>query len=154
MDGAVADFTRAIELNSRPNRARRWNDSIRKFTGESSERMGDEQIAVVDPFNALVYYNRGIALSARGDIGRAMDDFDRAIRINPLYVDAYIRRGRCRQSMEDIDGAIADYNKAISLDPGSAFAYNNRGIARRAKEDVDGAKHTSIAAPQSASQAT
>jgi tetratricopeptide (TPR) repeat protein len=139
LEGAIADFSRAIELNSRPGKARERDYSIRSFTSGGSEKIGPEQVAVVDRFNALAYYNRGIAWFARGMLNQAVIDFDKAIRINPLFVDAYIRRGRCRQSRGDTDGAIADYNKAIGLDSRSAFAYNNRGIARRAKEDLAGA---------------
>jgi tetratricopeptide (TPR) repeat protein len=138
LDGALACFDRAILANSRPSAAPQKGAGLLEFTDSPGERPG-RSIVVVDAFNALVYYNRGVVQSDMGRLRAAVDDFDAAIRMNPLYVDAYIRRGKCRQSMGDIDGSLADYSKAITLDPLSAYAYNNRGIARRAKQDIAGA---------------
>ncbi|HSE97679.1 MAG TPA: tetratricopeptide repeat protein, partial [Blastocatellia bacterium] len=139
LDGAIADFSRAIAIRSRHGKAYKSGDGIRSFAADTEVGTFKSEVAAVDPFTALAYYNRGIAWSARGELDKAAADFDRAIRINPLYTDAYIRRGRCRHARGDLERAVADYTKAISLDPSSAFAYNNRGIARQAREDLAGA---------------
>src|SRR5688572_885973 len=57
LDGAIADFSRAIIINSRPARAggRRVALSLASSAG------GDESLLVHDSFNALAHYNRGVA---------------------------------------------------------------------------------------------
>ena len=42
---------------------------------------------------AYAYYNRGIAYGKLGDPGRAIEDYDQALRINPRYAIAYYNRG-------------------------------------------------------------
>src|ERR1051326_2731496 len=139
LDGAIRDFTRAIEMNSRRMKTPHPNVGRRSLVADGGESSADESVEVVDLFNAQAYYNRGVAWSDKGEIDRAIADFNRAIRIDPLCTKAYLRRGRCRHSKDDLDGALADFNKAITLDSTSAFAYNNRGIVRQAKEDLAGA---------------
>ncbi len=42
---------------------------------------------------ADAYYNRGIAYHKKGQYNRAIQDYDKAIEINPQYADAYNNRG-------------------------------------------------------------
>ena len=88
-----------------------------------------------DPSSA--YTNRGLAWGDKGDLDRAIADYNEAIRLDPKYADAYYNRGLAWRAKGDLDRAIADYNEAIRLDPKYADAYNNRGNAWRAKGDLD-----------------
>src|SRR4030095_13569750 len=137
-DAAIADFSEAIELNSGFASLRDGKQVRSKF---SNNQYRDEldRIVVADPFNAVAYYNRGLAWHVKGEVERAIDDFNKAIGINPRYVDAYIVRGKAWHSKGDIGRAVADYDRAIVLDSRSAFAYNNRGIARKDMKDIAGA---------------
>ena len=83
----------------------------------------------LDPKLAMAYNNRGFAYSKKGDLDRAIADFDEAIRLDPKYALAYLNRGNAYYRKGDQDRAIADYNEAIRLDPKLALAYYNRGIA-------------------------
>lgn len=137
---AIADFSLAIQINSDFTRAaigkrHRANYRDNRMAGIAS----DDRIVVSDPFNALAYCNRGITWHAKGDASQAIEDLNKAIAINPRYVDAYIARGRAWHSKGDLARAIADYNRAMVLDPRCAFAYNNRGIARKETQDLAGA---------------
>jgi tetratricopeptide (TPR) repeat protein len=138
LDGAIADFDRAIEINSGRIASRGKSSRAQNFAADVGP-IGGNGILVVDLFNALAYYDRGAAWYSKGDLERAIADFDKAIRIDPRYTDAYIRRGRAWHARGDLDRAIADCDRAIRIDPRSALAYNNRGIAREDKGDVPGA---------------
>lgn len=81
------------------------------------------------PENSLAYINRGVARHHLGDYRGALEDFSRAIELDPLSAQARNNRGLSRMKAEDIDGAISDFSKAIELDPEAAAVYFNRGIA-------------------------
>jgi tetratricopeptide (TPR) repeat protein len=83
--------------------------------------------------------DRGAACQARGDLGGALVDFDRALERNPGCAEGYNYRGAIRQARGDLTGALADFNRALELNPGYAEAYNNRGVVRQARGDLDGA---------------
>ena len=86
---------------------------------------------------AVAYNNRGNFLRDRGELDRAIADFDAAVRLEPKSADTYINRGIARYRRGDLDRAIADYDEAIRIDPEDAYAYNDRGLALRAKGDLD-----------------
>ncbi|MDH5506490.1 MAG: tetratricopeptide repeat protein [Anaerolineae bacterium] len=88
--------------------------------------------------------NRGLAYAKQGDHTLAIQDYDRAIQLNPEYAAAYNNRGNAKGALGDSAAAIQDYDQAIRLDPEDAAAYNNRGIAyakqgddKRAIQDYD-----------------
>jgi tetratricopeptide (TPR) repeat protein len=51
----------------------------------------------------------------RGELDKALADFDRALAIDPIMAGAYADRGRAYELKGDRDQAIADYRKALSL---------------------------------------
>jgi len=42
---------------------------------------------------AIEHYNRGIAWKAKGDLDRAIADYDRVLRLDPKYGHAHFERG-------------------------------------------------------------
>ena len=85
----------------------------------------------------ITYNNRGWHYFKKGDIDRAIADYNESIRLDPKYALAYNNRGWAYYDKGDIDRAFADYNEAIRLDPKYVFAYNNRGNAYRDQGDID-----------------
>jgi tetratricopeptide (TPR) repeat protein len=86
---------------------------------------------------AMAHNNRGAAYRSKGDPERAIEDFNRAIALNPKHAKAYNNRGFAYYDKGQIDQAIKDFDKAIALDPKFAIAYNNRGVAYHGKESPD-----------------
>lgn len=83
-----------------------------------------------DPsLNAEFYYNRGTAYHFLGDYPHAIDDFSKAIEIEPPFLKAYLLRGDAYLSLDNYQQAIKDFDKAIELDPDNCKAYHNRGNA-------------------------
>lgn len=67
----------------------------------------------------------GRFFSGQGQYDRAIEEFTKAIAIDPDSAEAYYSRGLAYIMIEDYASAVKDYDKAIELDP-SAVAYNNR----------------------------
>jgi tetratricopeptide (TPR) repeat protein len=138
--GAIADFTEAIQLD--PKFAEAYNNR-----GNARVTLGDKQGALADfnkaiqlnPKEAEAYHNRGNLRADIGDKPGALTDFNKAIQLNPKYPEAYNSRGNTRLTLGDKQGALADFNQAIKLNPKDIEAYNNRGNLRIELGDKQGA---------------
>ena len=62
------------------------------------------------------------------DNDSAIEDYSKAIEIDPDYAEAYNNRGFVYDVMGEYGQAIDDFNKAIELVPDYAKAYYNRGV--------------------------
>jgi tetratricopeptide (TPR) repeat protein len=69
-------------------------------------------------------------------VAEIIDYFDRAILINPLYLDAYIIRAKVKSCMGDKEDAIDDYTQAIEIDPTNSWTYYWRAFARKEGRDA------------------
>ncbi|WP_035218429.1 tetratricopeptide repeat protein [Desulfatibacillum aliphaticivorans] len=73
--------------------------------------------------------NRGTLYWVIGRYDEALQDFDKAVDMQPDAALNYINRGNVYADMGDVERAIEDYNQAITLDPKNGLAYSNRGLA-------------------------
>lgn len=85
------------------------------------------------------HYKNGIKKSAMGDYAGAINEFDKAIQINPYYALAYYNRGLAKNSLGYYDEAIADLDKTIELKAGSARTFLDRGLIKFNKHDFEDA---------------
>src|SRR5262245_48317152 len=84
----------------------------------------------------IAFLHRGIAWRKKGELDRAIADYNEAIRLNPKDDLAYSSRGSAWAAKGDLDRAIADFNEAIRLDPKDADTYLQRGLAWKEKGDL------------------
>src|SRR5262245_2303690 len=68
-----------------------------------------------NPNDVLAYHNRGDAYGLKGEVDRAISDYNKAIELNPNYAPAYTSRGRAYTSKGDYTRAVADVTKASEL---------------------------------------
>lgn len=73
------------------------------------------------------FYNQGREKARYGDVRGALENYNRAIQLQPNYADAYARRCGTKLRLEDDPGAIEDCNRALQLDPNNSVAYLNWG---------------------------
>lgn len=79
-----------------------------------------------------VFNNRGNAYKALGQYQLALEDYSRALEIDPRYAYALNGRGNVYRSLGQEQRAIEDYDRAIELDPNYPLPFNGRGNAYHA----------------------
>ena len=147
--GAVADFTKAIEL--KPNLSRGYF-----YRGIAKLELEDAKGAIAD-YNKAVelspdyasccgavfgysgYYLRGFAKSNLNDYKGVSKDFIKLLGRSPWDARDYFYRGLVKLELEDAKGAVADFTKAIEDRPNYARHYFYRGIAKQDLGDAKGA---------------
>jgi len=85
------------------------------------------------------HHDRGVELYTKGNVLGAIDEFTKAIEIDPQFDRAYTNRGIMWMETGDYDKAIMDINRAIEINPQQFAAFNSRGNARRFKGEFDSA---------------
>lgn len=113
---AVHDFERAIRIE--PN-------NVDAYCCLGNSRL-DKKVAIQDYTRAIAvdpksaarpYAERGYERYFLGDRRGAIEDFSKAIEMNPLYGINFHTRGLIRAEVGDLTGAISDFGMAVELDP-------------------------------------
>lgn len=91
------------------------------FLGEQT-RLKKTTLSRFHHWCALAYYELK-------DVQSALEEFDKAIKLDPKNSESYVFQGNCYYDKRKYARAIENYDKAIELKPNSAFFYNNRGSA-------------------------
>ncbi|MFM6323752.1 MAG: tetratricopeptide repeat protein [Microcystis panniformis] len=114
--GAIADYSRAIELNPNDYHSYMMRGVIRGNLGDRQGAIADYTKAIeINPTMPYAYINRGAERFFLGDIQGAISDYNQAIKIDPNEAPNYSNRGQARQNLGDFSGAIADWQKAAEL---------------------------------------
>lgn len=77
---------------------------------------------------AFIYHVRGIAYKDKGQIDRAIVDFDEAIRLKPNYTEVFSYRGLAYSQKGQNSQARKDTTEAIILSPYNSTAFFARGV--------------------------
>jgi tetratricopeptide (TPR) repeat protein len=76
------------------------------------------------------YFTSAAQKYQQGDYQGALNDYNRAIQINPRNANAYYNRGLLKATkFQDAQGALADYDRAIKIKPSYDAAYNQGALA-------------------------
>ena len=80
-------------------------------------------------FTFIAYSSRGYTYGSQGKPDKAIEDYTRAIELEPNSALAYSNRGAAYQKQGNLEQAIEDCTSAIELKPNNDQAYKNRGGA-------------------------
>lgn len=113
-----------------------WDKDVLEFRGRLALQDGKyaqaiEQfniLAKLDTTDCWTFFYRGIAKYNLGDVRGARTDFDRSLRLNPVFTNGYHYRAITKSRMGQYDDALADFETAISLRPGFNGLYFSRGV--------------------------
>ena len=118
LDGAIADFTRAIELNPKDDAPYYNRAQAKRLKKDAAGAIADYTRAIeLGSTNPAAYNNRGNARAENNDRDGAIADFTHAIELKPDYARAYYNRAVAKEAKGDAVGADADFKAAEKLDP-------------------------------------
>src|SRR5580693_1784880 len=83
--------------------------------------------AMLDPSNATIQHDLGLACLEVGRVPDAIAALQRAVASNPHYTDAYFRLGIALEKLGNIGGALAAYDRATKLLPSLTEAWFRAG---------------------------
>jgi tetratricopeptide (TPR) repeat protein len=117
-DGAIADFTRAIELNPKDDAPYYNRAQAKRLKKDAAGAIADYTRAIeLGSTNPAAYNNRGNARAENNDRDGAIADYTRAIELKPDYARAYYNRAVAKKEKGDTTGAAADFKTTEKLDP-------------------------------------
>ena len=115
--GAIADFTKAMELDPDFSYAYYMRGLAEAFLEDYDAAISDfTKFIEFDPNDPLGYSSRGNAKYLSEDNEEALADFNKAIELAADPGD-YSSRGDVFRALANYDEAILDYNRAIDLLP-------------------------------------
>ena len=85
-------------------------------------------LARLDTADYWNFFYRGIAKYNLGDLRGAQQDFDRSVRINPLFTNGYHYRAITNSRQGRYEEGLQDLEKALTLRPGHPGLYYTRGV--------------------------
>ena len=93
----------------------------------------------LDTTDYYTYFFRGIAKYNLGDLRGAKRDFDRSVRLNPVFTSGWHYRGITESRFGNYEQALADLQQAIDLRPGYVGLYFSRGVTYFLAQQFDNA---------------
>jgi tetratricopeptide (TPR) repeat protein len=115
LDGAIADFSHAIELDPKDAIAYSNRAHAKRLKKDAAGALADCTRAIeLDPKFAEAYFERGTLKGRNKDADGAIADLTRAIELKPDYAFAYYNRGIARKAKGDKAGADADFKSAAA----------------------------------------
>jgi tetratricopeptide (TPR) repeat protein len=135
-DEAVRDLERSISAD-RPNAS--WyalRGSIQFEMGRGKEALADYERALqLRPEDPGILSNLAMLLVQQRDFRRANDLFERALKVNPQFVDALAGRGAARAGLGDSAGALEDLNAALPSSPRKSQLHHQIGLVHLERKE-------------------
>jgi serine/threonine protein kinase/Tfp pilus assembly protein PilF len=138
---AQSEFQRAIDLE--PNAF--WPNFYLTLSAYRLEQFEEALCAAcvcvaLSPASAECFYNRALAHQALQHSQAALDDFDKALRIDPTLAVAALHRGELRREMRSYPEALADLKSALALGAAAAEIHYQVALTYLAQKDRPAAR--------------
>jgi tetratricopeptide (TPR) repeat protein len=154
-EGAIADYTRILELDPENTQAYYHRSQQLHTLGHQAEAIEDLEEAIhwarVHSLGLLRDFNGALSdtlatlktdlsqsdlhttpTSPKCSIEATIEDCSQLIQTNPDNANAYFRRAQSRALKGDLQGAIADYTETLRLNPHHAKAHYRRALSHSA----------------------
>jgi len=133
--GAFENYCKAIEVDSTYADAYYYRGLLKSTLRNYSGEMQREEDGTFKEKYQDMYVRRELL---KGDLG-AIEDYTKAIRLNPKFVDAYYNRAMSFYNLKEYRNAIANFTEVIQLNSNYADAFYYRGLAKGILLDMNAA---------------
>jgi tetratricopeptide (TPR) repeat protein len=124
---ALDDFNKALSINPRHPVALHNIAVFKRLKGERKASEDPLEQAIDSDSSMLApYLERAYQRLEGGYLKGALDDYNKALEIEPKDPEIWLSRGIVKERMKDYTGAFSDYTKAIDLKEGFVKAWINR----------------------------
>ena len=104
------------EVEKRAQLIDSWRDRETDRVWEHREEKGQDGIEKLLAVRLeLAYLSRGMTYYDKGDLNKAIADYDKAIELNPNLELAYLARGITYVDINEISKAVKDFKKCLKL---------------------------------------
>ncbi len=112
-------YANVLKLNPGNEEVKYARAKLLQDLGKTEEAISEYELIIGKNKNCVnCFYNLGaIYLDVKKDNAKALDNFTKAIALNPQYIEAYFARGYTYAKLKDKVNAKADYNVCLKLQP-------------------------------------
>jgi len=122
-DGAIADYSHAIELDNKNADTYVSRGGAKESKGDLEGAIADyDQALKLDPKKSTAYSGRASVKTSRNDLDGAIADYSRIIEFDPKNSDAYINRGTVFYAKASWKQALENFRHAIKVGDDAAHA--------------------------------
>ncbi len=86
------------------------------------------------------HFRQGFTYQNQGDLDKALEEYEKAVQLNPGNTRAYTNAGAIHLRREEYDRAIQQFKKVIELSQWDTKAHYNLGYAYLKKGEVEKAQ--------------
>jgi tetratricopeptide (TPR) repeat protein len=129
--GALADLDAAIRLDPQLADAYRHRSAARLLAGDLAGAAEDAKQAVALRPGVEAHAQCGAVYQCEKDFAAAVEQYSRAIDLNPHLFWAYLLRGNAYYHLGSLEETYADYRRALDLDAGLAVSHIVRIVRRQ-----------------------
>jgi tetratricopeptide (TPR) repeat protein len=135
----------SINMNEDSREYKRFYYEIERYMMDNCEAL-KEKIASNDKQNeksysdnreAVALYTKGVDEAQKGNYKKAVENYEKAVEIDPEFAFAWDNMGLAFRKLEDYDKALAAYNKSLEIDPYGLMPLQNIAIVYRYKKEYD-----------------
>jgi len=125
-DKAIADFSKAIEINPNSEKAYDSRGNMYLLKGQADQAIADySKVIALNPKNSEAYINRARGFQSERQFDQAIADYSKIVELNPKNSKAFFYRGLAYASQAKLDLAIVDFKMTVELNPKESSAYYN-----------------------------
>ncbi|MGH1419245.1 MAG: tetratricopeptide repeat protein [Hyphomicrobiaceae bacterium] len=124
----INDYGKVIELD--PNHIDAYSERAKLYAKLEEHSLTKKDLSAIVKIIAddpTMYCRRGLANLNLRDFNSAIEDYNKALELDPSRIDCVVGRGDVFAEMGEYKKAFQDYNAAIAVDVNYRHAYMRRG---------------------------